>query len=47
MLNIQAEVILDEMIADIILTQTMAGHREIVRGRAICGTCGTKSVQQQ
>ncbi|WRT69514.1 uncharacterized protein IL334_006500 [Kwoniella shivajii] len=34
--------ILDEMINDLILTTAMSAHREIKRGRAICGTCGTR-----
>ncbi|TYJ57840.1 hypothetical protein B9479_001450 [Cryptococcus floricola] len=33
----------DEMLDDLILTTAISAHREIKRGRAICGTCGTKS----
>ncbi|ODO06896.1 hypothetical protein I350_04256 [Cryptococcus amylolentus CBS 6273] len=32
----------DEMLDDLILTTAISAHREIKRGRAICGTCGTK-----
>ncbi|WVQ75053.1 hypothetical protein IAR50_004662 [Cryptococcus sp. DSM 104548] len=32
----------DEMLDDLILTTAISAHREIKRGRVICGTCGTK-----
>ncbi|WVF68601.1 hypothetical protein IAT40_003371 [Kwoniella sp. CBS 6097] len=37
-----ASAILDEMIGDLVLSTAMAAHREIKRGRVVCGTCGTK-----
>ncbi|WWD20128.1 hypothetical protein CI109_104604 [Kwoniella shandongensis] len=37
-----AKAVLDEMIGDMILSTAMAAHREIKRGRVICGTCGTR-----
>ncbi|WVW86724.1 hypothetical protein I302_108778 [Kwoniella bestiolae CBS 10118] len=41
-LKIASNVILEEMINDLILSTAMAAHREIKRGRVVCGTCGTK-----
>jgi hypothetical protein len=39
---IQSELILLEMLNDITLTTTIAAHREIKRGRVVCGTCGKR-----
>ncbi|WWC95398.1 hypothetical protein V866_002260 [Kwoniella sp. B9012] len=41
-IRIASKAILDEMINDLILSTSMAAHREIKRGRVVCGTCGTK-----
>ncbi|KAK8849504.1 hypothetical protein IAR55_004838 [Kwoniella newhampshirensis] len=37
-----ASAVFDEMVNDMILSTAMAAHREIKRGRVICGTCGTR-----
>ncbi|KIR34542.1 hypothetical protein I352_02791 [Cryptococcus deuterogattii MMRL2647] len=37
-----AKTILHEMLDDLILTTTISAHREVKRGRVICGTCGTR-----
>ncbi|WWC65687.1 uncharacterized protein I303_108308 [Kwoniella dejecticola CBS 10117] len=41
-IKLASNAILEEMINDLILTTAMSAHREIKRGRAICGTCGTR-----
>ncbi|WWC92996.1 uncharacterized protein L201_007960 [Kwoniella dendrophila CBS 6074] len=41
-ISIASNAILDEMINDLILSTAMSAHREIKRGRVVCGTCGTK-----
>jgi hypothetical protein len=40
----QADAIFDDLLADLILSCTISAHREIKRGRAICGVCGTRRV---
>lgn len=41
---LQADAIFDDLLADLILSCTISAHREIKRGRAICGVCGTRRV---
>ncbi|OXG17348.1 hypothetical protein C366_03436 [Cryptococcus neoformans Tu401-1] len=41
-IRLVTKVILDEMLDDLILTTTISAHREVKRGRVICGTCGTR-----
>ncbi|WVR08237.1 hypothetical protein IAU60_005284 [Kwoniella sp. DSM 27419] len=37
-----ATAVLDEMVGDLILSTAISAHREIKRGRTVCGTCGTR-----
>ncbi|CAD6585915.1 MAG: hypothetical protein TREMPRED_004275 [Tremellales sp. Tagirdzhanova-0007] len=37
-----AKTIFEELLADLLLTTAISAHREIKRGRVLCGTCGTK-----
>jgi hypothetical protein len=41
---LQADAIFDDLLADLVLSCTISAHREIKRGRAICGVCGTRRV---
>ncbi|WVN86954.1 uncharacterized protein L203_102129 [Cryptococcus depauperatus CBS 7841] len=46
-IHLAAQVVLQEMIDDLILTTAISAHREIKRGRVICGTCGTRCRDHQ
>ncbi|BEI83322.1 hypothetical protein CcaverHIS002_0311900 [Cutaneotrichosporon cavernicola] len=37
-----AEAIFADLLADQVLTTTIAAHREVKRGQAVCATCGTR-----
>ncbi|KAK4685321.1 SAGA-associated factor 11, partial [Tremellales sp. Uapishka_1] len=42
-----AEVIFEELLADLVLTTAISAHREVKRGQAICGICGTRCRSHQ